>query len=215
MTTVHRWVGVQVAMQSALGAAQTITAISKAATGVVTHSGTDPTAGDWILLTVQGMHQVNARVFRVATVDAGANTFQLEGENTTDYDTFSSGTFQVITFGTTFSTIIGLNGSGGDFDMIDTTTIHDLRKTQVPGPANPIGYTFDNLWDPADAGLTAMKVASDLQAQRAFRFTWPNGSKMAFTGYVGCTLVPTGNAGDKVSSPGVITMYGTPTFYTT
>ena len=34
---------------------------------------------------------------------------------------------------------------GGDFDFIDTTTIHNNVKTQVPGLANPITYTFDNL----------------------------------------------------------------------
>lgn len=215
MATVSTWSNVGVTMQSALATALTITAISKASPGVVSYTGTDPANGDFVKLLVQGMYQVNERVFRVANVNTGSNTFELEGENTTSYDTFSSGTAEVITFGTTLATATGLSASGGDFNFIDTTTIHDNVAKQIPGLASAIVYNFENLWDPADAGLAALKAASDTKAQRAIKIAFANGYKVVFLGYVGATLLPVGSAQDKVTTPVAITMNGRPTAYTT
>ena len=215
MAEVTRWVKVGVAMQTVLAAAQTITGISKASPAVVTHSGTDPTNGDYVLITAEGMDQVNARVFRVSNVNAGSDTFELEGEDSTLFDTFTSGSFQVITFGASFSTILGLQGSGGDFNMVDVTTIHDNVRKEVPGFANPITYSADSLWDLSDGALAACKAASDNQALRAFRLTFANSKKTLFNGYVGFTGMPLGNAGDKVTCPLQITMFGRPTHYAT
>jgi hypothetical protein len=208
---VSKWSNVAVAMESALAADVTITAISKANPGVVS-TATPPTDGSFIVVTAQGMWQVDGRVFLTANAVAGTS-FELEGENTTDYDTFSSGTFAVITFGTTISTAAGLTASGGDFDFLDVTTIHDNIKKQIPGLPNPATYTIENLWDVSDAGLKAMKAASDNQALRAMRFTFANGQILLFTGYVGASLLPTGNAQEVVKTPSVITMFGRPTVY--
>lgn len=208
MATVSVWSGVGVAMQSALATAVTITGITKASPGVVTYTGTDPTTGDFVYLLVSGMSQLNNRVVRIASVDSGANTFQLEGVDTSAYDTFSSGTAQVITFGTTLATATGLSASGGDPQFIDTTTIHDLVQTQIPGVMNAASYSMENIWDPDDAGLIAAKTASDAKAQRAFKFTFSNGAKVVFVGYVSCGLLPVGQAQQKVTTPMTITMYG-------
>lgn len=216
MATVRKWSNVAVSMQSALATAITIGSggITKADPGVMTYTGTDPVNGDYMKLTVSGMYQVDGRVFRGANVNAGGNTIELEGENTTSYDTVSSGTAEVITFGTSITTATTLSASGGDFDFIDTTTIHTNVKTQIPGAANPLVYTFDNLWDISDAGQIAMKAASQAQAQRCFKFVFGTGGPiMVFVGYVGFTGAPTGQAQDKVVSPATITMFGLPTYY--
>ncbi len=215
MAQVTKWSGVAVAVQSALATALVVTAISKASPGVVSYTGTDPVNGDFVVLTVVGMHQVNGRVFRVANVNGAGNTFELEGENTTAYDTFTSGTAEVITFGTTAATFTGVTASGGDFDFIDTTTIHANTRTQIPGVASAATYTFESIWDPADSALAALKAASDNQAQRAIRLTFPNGYKLVGTGYIGATLLPTGQAQDKVTTSVVMTLFGRPTLYTT
>jgi autotransporter adhesin len=214
MATVTRWSNVQVAIQSSLATAVTLTGITKANPGVLSWStGTDPTNADYIVLSSQGMYEVDGRVFRVANVNGAGNTAELEGENTTSYTTFTSGSFQVITFGTTLSTLTGLQASGGDFDFIDTTTIHSNVRTQIPGAASPATYSFESIWDPADSGLVALKAASDSQALRAIRFTFASGAKVVFNGYVGATLLPTGSAGDKVVTNVTITMFGRPTTY--
>lgn len=209
--TVNKWSGVQVAIQSALAAADTVSGVTKADPGVVTATSHGISDGTFVKMTASGMHQIDGRVFRV---DNGAtNTFELEGENTTSYDTFTSGTAEAITFGITMTTATGLQASGGDFDFIDVTTIHDNVRKQVPGVASAGVYTFECLWDPADAALAALKAASDNQSQRCVKFTFASGAIVTFNGYVGCTLLPTGNAQDKVVTQVTITMFGRPTIY--
>lgn len=211
MTDVVKWSNVQVAIQSALAAADTITAITKASPGVVSSTSHGMSDGTFAKITAEGMHQVDSRVFRVD--NAATNAFDLEGENTTLYDTFTSGTAEAITFGITMTTATGLTASGGDFDFIDVTTIHDNVRKQVPGLASAASYSFECLWDPSDTALIALKAASDNQSQRAIKFTFAGGQIVTFNGYVGCTLLPTGTAQDKVITAVVVTMFGRPTIY--
>jgi len=212
MAQPKKWSNVQIAMQSALAAAITLTAITKASTGVVSSVAHGLSNGDLLYLEVQGMRQVNDRVVRVA--NKTNDTFELEGIDTTAFDTFSSGTAQKITFGTTISTATSISSSGGSFDFIDTTTIHDNSRTQMPGLPAASTFTFDNIWDVSDAGLLAMKTASDAQAKRAFKFTFGAGGQvMLFVGYVGANLLPGGQAQGLVTTPTTITMNGTPSYY--
>lgn len=218
MSTVTKWSNVAIAMQSALAAAKTVSAITKADPGVATSTAHGYSNGDYLYLEVQGMHQLNGRVFRVCNV--ATDTFQLEevsggtGIDTTDFDTFTSGTAQKITFGNSITTAVDMNASGGNFSFIDTTTIHGNQKSQVPGLPEAMSFTFNNLWDPTDAGQAAMKAASDAQGKRAFKYTFGTGGKiMVFAGYVGFAGAPAGQAQDKVTTQAVITAEGTPSYY--
>ena len=217
MANVTKWSGVAVAMESALGADKTITAIAVGATATVTATH-DFTAGDYVKFNVLGMHQLNGRVFRVLSVSTTVS-FVIEDTDgtsldTSTFDAFTSGTCAEVTFGTSITTATNISASGGDFDFIDTTTIHENVKTQIPGTANPLSYSFENLWDPADAGQIALKAASDAQSQKAFKFTFGTGGRiMVMNGYVGYSGAPTGSAQDKVVSPAVITAFGSPTYY--
>lgn len=212
MANVTKWSGVAIAIQSALAAADTISAITKANPGVVSAAAHGLANGSYAVHTIQGMRQLDDMVVRVANQASG--TYELEGLNTTAFDTFSSGTAEEITFGTSLATATNVNASGGDFDFIDVTTIHDTVKKQIPGLANPATFTFENIWDPSDAGLLALKSASDTQSKRAFKFTFANGRILVFTGYVGCSMMPTGGAQDVVKTSIVITMFGKPMVYT-
>lgn len=211
MANAKIWSNVQVAMQSALAAADTVSAITKANPGVATATAHGMSNGAFILGNIEGMKELNGRVFRIANI--AANTFELEGEDTTNYDTFTSGNVQEVTFGTSFGTVRGLTTNGGDFPFIDTTTIHDKVATQIPGIASAISYQFEHIWDIANVALLAMKLASDTKTQRAFKFTFANGAIMVFNGYCGATLIPAGNAQDLVTTQTTITMFGSPTYY--
>jgi hypothetical protein len=213
-----KWSNVAIAMQSALAAAKTITAITKATPGVVSSTAHGYSNGDYVRITAQGMWQLNARVFRVCSV--ATDSFGLEdvssgvGISTASFDTFTSGSAEKITFGNSITTATSMNVSGGNFAMIDTTTIHGNQKSQIPGLPDPLSATFENLWDPTDAGQAAMKAASDAQGERAFKFTFGTGGKiMVFCGYVGFAGAPQGQAQDKVTTSAVITCQGTPTYY--
>jgi hypothetical protein len=210
--SVKLWSNVQVAMQSAAAATKTITGITKASTGVVTSASHGYSNGDYVLLSIQGMWQLDNRVVRVASV--ATDTFQLEGVDSTLFDTFTSGTASKLTLGTTISSAADINVSGGDFDMIDVSTIHSNVKQVTPGASSPVQVSMNLNWDPSDAGQVAMKSASDARAQRAFLFTFSDSAKWVFVGYVGFSHSPTGQALNKVTSPAVITAYGRPTVYT-
>lgn len=212
MATARKWSNVAVAMQSALGAAVTATAISKASEGVVTATNTF-TAGDFVVaVNIQGMRQIDDRVFRVKSPSGTA--FTLDGEDTTLFDGFTSGTFQKITFGTSITTATSIDPSGGEFGFIDTTTIHVAQKSQIPDLPGAMSYGMNQMWDVSDSGLKAMKSASDAQAKRAFMFTFGVGGQiMVFNGYVGYTGAPGGASQQLVTSKSVITCNGTPTYY--
>lgn len=211
--TVQIWSGVQVKVQSALASPKTVTAITKANPGVASSTAHGYSAGDYIIMSSQGMSQLNGRVFRVGTV--ATDTFALEGEDTTLYDTFTSGTASKITYGTSASTLTGLTSSGGDFSFIDTTTIHDTVKSQIPGAANPATFTFESFWDVADAALLEFKKASDNKSARAVEFIFSTGQRLLFNGYIGCQLIPGGTSQDKVTTPIIITAFGRNTVYAT
>lgn len=212
MATATVWKNVAIAMQSALAAAKTITAITKASPGVASSTAHGYSNGDFVFLTVSGMYQLNDKVVRVSSVTT--DTFALEGVDTTLFETFSSGTAEKITFGTSITTATTITSSGGNFEFIDSTTIHGNSKSQLPGLPEATTFSMDHIWDVSDTGLLALKSASDNQSKRAFKFTFGSGGKiMAFAGYVGAALLPGGSAQQLVTTPSVITMGGSPTYY--
>jgi len=72
----------------------TITGVTQANPGVVTYTGTDPSNGDHVDISgVAGMTQLNGRRFKVANVNGGANTFELQTVNGTNVDTSTYTTY--------------------------------------------------------------------------------------------------------------------------
>jgi hypothetical protein len=213
MPTVTKWTNVAVAMQSAIGANLTITAVTLANPAVVTSASHGLANGDYVLLTTtNGMRQISGRIVRCANITT--STFETEGVDSTLYDAFVAGYANKLTFGTSIATLTTINSGGAGFNFIDATTIHVDRVTKVPGLPPEMTYDFDALWDPADTGSIAMKTASDAQAQRSFKFTFGTGGKiMVFNGYVGFTGTPAGTAQDKVTTKVAITSFGLPTYY--
>jgi hypothetical protein len=216
MATVNKWSGVAVAMQSALGANKTITAVALGATATITATH-DFAAGDYIVFNVQGTTQLNDKVFRVDSVSTTVS-FVIEDTDGTSVDTtgwgaFTSGTCNKITFGTSISTMVDFNASGGEANPIPTTTIHDDEETEIPGTKSPLVLSFSNIWDPSEAGLIALGAADQAAVKYAFKITFKTGVVAVFTGYVSYSGAPTGTAQDKVVSPGSIRVAKRPTYY--
>lgn len=216
MAKVTLWKGVSVAMQSAIAAAINVSAITKASVGGLTSAAAHGIlVGEYFLLSdVQGMVEVNNRLFRAATVPT-TTTLTVEGEDTTLYNTFISGKIQKVTFGVSFTSLLDFNVVGGEFSEIDTTTIHDAQATSIPGLPSAIVITSSSIWDVTDPGLIAAKKASDVAGIRAFLLTFQNQQKYLINGYVGATLSPGGSAQEKVTSPLKITANGGSTTYAT
>lgn len=210
MPVINVWSKVAVAVQTALAAAVTITAISKANPAVATASNTY-TNGDIVLLKISGMTQLDYRVVRVAA--ATVSSFQLEGVDSTGFDAFVSGTSEKITFGATASTFQDVNGSGGEAAGIDVSTIHNDQNIQIPGNRNPVIYNFNSIWDPADAALLQMRTFDNSKTPGCMQFTFATGAKLYFAAYMTAPLVAVGSAGNTVTTPvsarlrGLLTSY--------
>lgn len=194
------WTNQTVNAQSAIGAPQTITGISKASPGVVTTSGTLPSNGAYVLLEVTGMNQVNRRIFKVA--GATGSSFNI-GVDTTQFGTFATGTFKVITFGLAFNSLRDIQSSGGDPVFEDTTTIHDPQDTQAIVSSSPQSFSATADWDPTDATLIACNTAFINRSPLAFRFADPDGSEYLFWAYVNAPLNPTVSGKKKVTPLGL------------
>lgn len=212
--SISKWSGVAVALGS-LGTSQTIANIQKTNPARVDHNGAVFSNGDYVALTsVLGMSQVNNRVFRVATPEASPTSFALENENATGYDAFTSGNVSPITFSYSMSSGTSVSASGGDFDFADTTTIHDLQRSQIPNLANPLTYSFDCFWDPSDTFLAQVLSYTRTQTLVALRLTFSTTYKFLVLGYVSASLAPTGSQGEVVKTPVTFTAFGLPTPYT-
>lgn len=205
MANAKKWSNVKVSIQSAIAATVAVTAISNASPPVLTTSGTAPTTGAIVLINAPGMSQIDGRVFRVTNLSS--TTFSLDGEDATLYDVFSgTASFQILTLGVAMTTATTVQASGGDFSFIDTTTIHDNQKSQIPGLPNASTFTLDHIEDAADPGQIALLQASRQTGQRAFKFLFPTGAFFLLYGYVGFSGIPTGQAQGLVTAQSVITV---------
>lgn len=208
--------GLRMAMQSAIAAAKTITSITNAAPGVVTSTAHGFTNGDFVLLEVSGMVELNNRIFQVMNV--AANSFNLEsvdgvtGIDTTSYGVFSAGTAKLVTFGTTISGVQGFAPSGGDVKFLDTTTVQDTNDKQITAGSTALSYGLTMQWDPADTAQAAMRAASDIGDAKAFRIMWPNNTYVVFYGTVGYSGAPGGDNQGVTTSPAAIALSGNPTY---
>lgn len=207
------WTGVGVDIQTALGASKTITGITKANPAVVTSTAHGLANGTYVVLSVSGMFELDGVVARVA--NQAANTFELEGIDSTLYTTFASGSAQAITFGSSMTTAVGINASGGEAEFADITTIHDLVKKRAPTTVSAVSMTLDSIWDPSNAALAQLNAASKTKTKRAIQLRFSDGTRMLGSAYVAAPLVPTGSAGEVVKTPVSLEFQGLPQVYTT
>ena len=198
MSNVNVWSDVGVAIQTSLGAAKTITAITKANPGVATSVAHGFADGDIVLLKLSGMKEANHMLVRVA--NKTTDTFELEGVDTTLFSTFTSGTAEEPVFGAASDTIQDVNSSGGEVKPIDTTTIHQDTDTEIPGNKTAISYTFGNIWDPADPALLELRKADRVKGERCVAITFASGAKVYFNCYPSCSLAPGGSKGEVVTT---------------
>lgn len=204
--------GLKLFMESAIATAKTISGITKAAPGVVSSTTHGFTNNDIVLLEVQGMVELNGRLFKV--VNSAADSFQLAGVDgstgidTTLYNTFSSGTVKKVTLGTSITGVQEFTFSGGDIKTVDTTTVNDLVDTQIVVGAAAQAADLTMQWDPSSAAQQAMIAAFQTRANKGFKVMWPDGAFVLWYGTVGYTGAPGGGKQGVTTSPAKITMLG-------
>ncbi|MEN9806095.1 MAG: hypothetical protein RL756_603, partial [Pseudomonadota bacterium] len=161
-----------------LGSALTISAITKASPGVATSNAHGLANGDVVVLAVQGMAELDGLAVRVANV--ATNTFELEGVDTTDYGTFTSGTATEVATWNTFASLQSISLPNQEANKLDITTIHDTQAQETLGIAGAVSGTMTGLFAPTETAVINLRNATRNTDPRAFRITFENGIKAVF-----------------------------------
>ena len=174
--------GVRVEVQKAVAAAKTITSISLAKPGVANstaHALTDGTVG--FLTGVTGMVNLDGQAVRV---DApAANTFELQGIDTTTYPAFTAGTIVPVTAWSTLSRSTSYNIGGGAAEKIKTTVLLDEIEQQANGLLAAQTVSFNVNHETVDEeALQLISVAAINQEYLVFRITFKDGAQRIFRG---------------------------------
>ena len=137
--------------------------------------------GDRVVLTTEGRLLANEVAIRLGTV--ATNTFDLEGLDTSNYGTFTSGTFTPVTAFTTITPATEYQVGGGDADFIDTSVLLDNIKQQEVGPLNAQTVTIAIKKETVNgAGMVAVVAAARAGLDKVFRITLKDGSVRVFRG---------------------------------
>lgn len=191
--------GTRIFMQSAIGAAQVIDAISKASPAVVTYQGADPANGNYVALTdMFGMTEFEESLVKVANVNAATNTFEAEDQNSLGYGTFTSGSMQVVTIDTELGDGTGFTINGFEQQFAEYNLLRDRITRRIPTTVSAGGIELPMLWDPTTAVAQAILTAADTGARRGFKVLFPDGLEMLFFGYIGASGLPRAEGNNSV-----------------
>jgi len=183
MTTPLIGRNVRIEISKTDAAAKVVSAVTAANPGVATSTGhlmSDGAVG--YFSGVEGMVQLEGQAARANAPDA--NTFALEGINTTSYPAFTGNAdFIPVSVWSTLSRAASYNIGGGDADKIDTTVLLDVIKQEANGllAAQTVGIDL-KLETTDDEALGLIRAAALSQAYLVFRITLSDGAQRIFRG---------------------------------
>lgn len=174
--------GVKVEIAATYAANKAVTAVTQAATGVATstsHGLANDTVGYWS--SVVGMVQLEDQATRVK--NTAANTFDLQGLNTTNYSAFTSGNFTPVATWSTLGEATSYDLGGGASDKLDVTTLLDVVKKEEMGLL-PVQSVSMNIiaQDAPSAAMQLIEAAVQAQSKVTVRITLPTGAVRIFRG---------------------------------
>jgi hypothetical protein len=176
---------------SAYGSSKTISAATNANPCVMTSAGHGFSDGDYIVLT-SGWTRLDGRTFRIDNVTT--DTFELEGIDTSDTDVYAAGSgigsCKKVTTWTQIQQILTVASSGGEQQFADYQFLEADSASRIPTFKSPVTITMTIGDDPTLPGYVALKAANDDRDPRAVRFSFANGSKFAFNGYLSLGSTP-------------------------
>jgi Phage tail tube protein, TTP len=204
------------AIASAYGSALTVSAITNANPAVATSTAHGFANGDYVEIT-SGWANLNNRVVRVAGV--AANTFQLEGINTTSTTRYpaagGTGTVRKVNTFTQISQVLSTGTDGGEQQFATYRPLESDREFRIPTGVSAQGLTLGLVDDPTLAGYIACVAAKEDRLQRALLFTLAGGSKIVYNGFVGINETPTTNAGEVMQVTASFSLNAAPVRYAT
>jgi len=163
---------------STFGSDKTVTAVSNASEAVVSSTAHGFTNGDFVEIT-SGWGRLNKRCFRVKT--AAADTFVLEGADTSSTSFFpagtGTGTVREITAWTQITTVMSPSASGGDPKTVTYKFIDSDVEYMINDGFTATSYTMELDADSVStAGYIALKALTDVQTNTVLKIVMRSGS---------------------------------------
>lgn len=170
--------GTLFSVATAFSADKTVTAITNAATAVVSCTAHGYSNGDIVEIT-SGWGKLNKRAFRVAAVSA--DTFQLEGQDTTNtsfYPTGSSaGTVRKVTTWQQFEKVMNPQSNGGDPKTVNYKYVESDVEYSINDGFSATSYTLELDADAiGGAGYNAAKTLTETQTDTIMQMRLRSGS---------------------------------------
>lgn len=174
-----------VKVQASLSAAVSVTALSKAAEGVVTAANTFA-AGDLVVFAgiTAGMVELEGQACRIKTVSGTG--FTLEGLDTSAYSTWAGSLaccYKVATTNT-MSNAQDVSMPNPAPAKIDITTLSDKSRQYTYGLPDAPDGTINGLFNAAGAAELDLKAATKANSPRVFSITFGGGQVVVFNANV-------------------------------
>lgn len=172
-------------------AAKTITALTNANPAVATSTSHGYSDLDEILLT-SGWEDATDTVYRVDQLTA--DTFEVEGLNSTDTDWYASGTgtgtAEKLSGWTEIPQVLNITSSGGDARFTNVEPLAKRNSIAVPTGFNPSTITLTLGHDPSQAAYQTMIDLSRTLTKVAFKVVISGGGTGYGYGYLSVSEMP-------------------------
>jgi hypothetical protein len=176
--------GTRIEVAATFGTAKVVTAVTQAATGVATstaHSMANNAVG--YFESVVGMVQLEKQACRAKNVTA--NTFDLQGLNTTNFSAFTSGNFVNVLTWQSLAEATSYRFGGGSAEKLNATRLLDIVTQEelgnLPADSLSIGLLAQ---DTPSAAMQLFESAVQSQGICIIRITLGNGAVRV------CTIEP-------------------------
>lgn len=161
--------GITVQYASAFSSALSPTAVTKANPAVATltsHGMADGAVGYWTVTA--GMVELHNQAAHIIATTPGS--FTMNGLVTTNYSTYTSGTFTPASTWATIAEAASYNVGGGASATLDDTRLIHTRTVNIAGLLAPQDLTIDvRNADVSGAAMSAVEAAAQLSTPLLFR----------------------------------------------
>lgn len=207
--------GVVLALATAYASSQVVSAVSSASEAIATAAGHTLVNGDLIEFT-SGWSKANGRIFRVKGV--AANTFTLEGLDTTNPNLFpagsGAGSVRKITGWTQISQVLESTSQGGEQQFANYSFLENDFQSQIPTETSAQSISVSIADDPALAGYQALRAANGTKVAVGLRASLPSGSMILYNAYVGFDETPSMTKGQVMACKASFSLVNRPVRYT-
>lgn len=194
---------------STFGTAKSVTSITNANPAVATSTAHGMVDGTEVLFT-SGWEDATDTVYQIDQLTA--DTFELEGLNTTDVNFYPAGSglgdVQVVSSWVEIPQVLGISTQGGDARFTTISPLAKRNDINVPTGFNAMSINVTLGHDPANANYQTMLDISRTLSKVAFKMVLSGGAVAYGYGYLSVSEAPQLNRNQANQVNAAITLLG-------